>query len=214
MGVPDDRYTRDLRRYNLALRMLRLGARPNTIRAWTGFSRQRVRVLIRSQRRDGAVPVAGLLRGPSPTDLAALIADPGLRSELTAMAGWCRMLGVLPIEPLPNARLRLPSVRTGERLCQALDEFRAMVPHARITFEQLLLLVFEVAEGDEWSTDHCHHCRTIILVDRLSVARLVCADCRQDASLLSPRRDEVVAPSASGTDGDPGGSPGPQRSLF
>jgi hypothetical protein len=214
MGVPDDRYTRDLRRYNLALRMLRLGARPNTIRTWTGFSRQRVRVLIRSQRRDGTIPVAGVLRGPSPTSLAALVADAGLRSELTAMAGWCRMLGVLPMQPLPNARLRLPSVRTGERLCQALDEFRTMVPHARITFEQLLLLVFELAEGDEWSTDHCRHCGTIILVDRLSVGHRVCADCRQDASLLSPRRDGATVPPASGADGDPGGSPGLQQSLF
>lgn len=212
MPVSDDRFSRDLRRYNLALRMLRLAARPNTIRAWTGLSRQRVRSLLRAYRYAAAQPVAGVLRGPSPTRFASLLADANLRRELTAMAGWCRILGVIPPEAVSNARHRLPNVATGERLCRALETFRSVVPHTRLTLEQLVLLVFALAEGQEWHLDHCIHCRAVILIDRLSVAGRVCMDCREEAS---EREGRAVPPvSASSASVNTFGSPEAQQRLL
>jgi hypothetical protein len=213
MRASDDRYSRDLRRYNLALKMLRLAARPNTIRAWTGFSDNRVRGIVSSYRH-GSRRVPGIRRGPSPKRLRALLANPNLRSELTAMAGLCRVLGLTPAGRISNARTRLPNVALGERLCHALETFREIVPHARLTLEQLLLLVFALAEGDVWSLDHCMTCRAVILVDRLSVARRVCADCQQEACATKIVEHAAVEGSAPGAERDPLGSAGIQQSLF
>lgn len=211
MGVSNDCYSRDLRRYTLALRMLRLGARPNTIQAWATLSRQRVRSLVRSHRADGSVPNDSIHRGPSPTSLTTLLATPGLRSELTAVAGWCRLLGVLPVERVSNARMRLPNVANAERLCHAFDAFKAMVPHSRLTFEQLVLLVFELAEGKDWSLDHCSNCRAVILVDRSSAARRVCSECRR---LRSNQPDAALPAVGRAADDDPAASTDLQQSLF
>jgi hypothetical protein len=211
--VSDDRYSRDLRRYNLALRMLRLAARPNTIRSWTGFSDHRVRGILRSYRH-GSHRVPGIRRGPSPTHLGALLANPNLRSELTAMAGLCRVLGLIPAERISNARTRLPNIALGERLCHVLETFREIVPHTRLTLEELLLLVFALAEGDVWSVDHCTTCRAVILVDRLSVARRVCADCQQEACATKIVEHAAVAGSVPGAEPDPLGSAGVQQTLF
>jgi hypothetical protein len=48
MRVSEDRYWRDLRRLDLAVRMLHLEARVGTISTWTGLTADRVRTLARS----------------------------------------------------------------------------------------------------------------------------------------------------------------------
>ena len=54
MRVTDDRYSRDLRRYDLAVRLIRHEARTQTIRQWTGLTDDRIRKLYRSYVRAGA----------------------------------------------------------------------------------------------------------------------------------------------------------------
>jgi hypothetical protein len=206
-----DRYTRDLRRYNLALKMLQLAARPSTVRAWTGLSHQRVRSILRSQGYHRSERVPGIRRGPPLTDLASLLTNPNLRSELTAIAGLCRVLGLIPTERLSNARARLPSVAAGERLCHVIQVFREIVPHARVTLEEVILVIFALAEGDVWSLDHCAGCRAVILVDRLKLARRVCADCRREAAAPSTGAPAAVDGSLPE---DRVESPGIQQSLF
>ena len=181
MRVSDDRYSRDFRSFNLALRMLRYEARTGTISAWTGISPERVRNLSKSHRRQPSARDAERHRGPSPTQLAILLTNPGLRSELAALAGLCRVLGVIPDQPVANARESVPSIANGERLCFALDLFREVVPTARLSFEQAVLLVYAVAEGNRWSVDLCTTCRALILMDRLSLHRRVCVHCQQEA---------------------------------
>ena len=48
MRILDNRYSRDLRRHDLALRMIRHELRTATIIAWTGLSETRIRGLYRS----------------------------------------------------------------------------------------------------------------------------------------------------------------------
>ena len=158
--------------------MLRLAARPNTVRAWTGFSRQRVRQILRQYRQNPADRTLRCNRGPSPKKLTSLLANPNLRSEITAMAGLCQVLHLIPADPMPNARLRLPSLFMGERLCHAFETYRAMVPYARLTLEQVILVVFALAEGNEWRLERCAGCRAVMFVDLLSIARRVCTGCR------------------------------------
>lgn len=214
MPLSDDRYLRDLRRYHLALTFFRFAARPNTVQAWTGFSRQRVRQVFRNYLENRSSTDPRCSRGPNPTKLANLLANPTLRRELTVMAGVCRLLHLIPEERVPNARVCLPNVLNGERLCHALELYYRMVPHARLTLEQLILLMFELAEGNDWSLEHCSGCRALILVDRSSVARRLCEECRQPKPLQRASADDETdgAPSVPG--GDSPDSPGVQQSLF
>jgi hypothetical protein len=180
MRVSDHDFSRDLRGVNLALRLLRHEARLNTVCAWTGFNEERVRILSRSRRRHQVNRVAGTHRGPSPRRLKRLFASVTLRSEAAAMAGLCRVLGVIPAQRITNARVRLPGIIKGERLCDAYELFREVVPGARLTIEQVISLVFAVSEGNQCSLDHCTNCRALILVDHFSLARRICAHCQNE----------------------------------
>jgi hypothetical protein len=180
MRVSDDRYCRDLRRFNLAVRMLQHEARTSTICAWTGLNAERIRNLARSHGHDEAGAKLGRHRGPSPRRLSPILSNPILRAEVAAMAGLCQILRVIPAEHLPTARSTLPSVARGERLCYAYELFRVIIPNVRLTFEQLVLLVTTLAEGDPWSTAICNICHAVILCDRLSMARLICEECSRN----------------------------------
>lgn len=190
MRISDDRYSRDFRSFHLALRMLRHEARTNTISTWTGISPERVRNLSKSHRRQESAQDTERHRGPSPSQLAPLLTNPGLRSEVAAMAGLCRVLGVVPDQPVAEARKRLPSITNGERLCFALELLREVVPAARLSFEQAVLLVYALAEGERWNLDHCTSCRALILVDRLCLQRRVCVHCQREAR--ARKKDNAV----------------------
>jgi hypothetical protein len=181
MRVSDDRYGHDFRSFNLALRMLNHEARTSTISAWTGFSPERIRNLAKSHRREHPARDMERHRGPSPTQLAPLMINPMVRSEVAALGALCRILGVVPKEPLPNARQRLPSIANGERLCAALELFRQVVPGARLSLEQAVALAVALAEGDRWSLGHCDRCRGVVLLDRLSPRRPICVHCQKDS---------------------------------
>src|ERR1700680_3250693 len=168
MRVHDDRYSRDLRSFNLAVRMLAHEARTHTISTWTGLSAERVRKLSILQRRETPAKSSRRHRGPSPRQLAALLTSPSLRCEAAAIAGVCRLLKVIPDQPLPNARVALPNVARGERLCAALELFQDLVPHARLTLEQWVLLSVTLAEGTEWNIAPCTSCPAMVVVDRLT----------------------------------------------
>jgi hypothetical protein len=181
MRVSNDRYSCDLRSFNLAIRMLSHEARTHTICMWTGLSAERVRNLSTLHRREGLHKGVRRHRGPSPTKLAGLLTSPSLRSEAAALAGVCRILKVIPEEPLANARTALPNVGRGERLCSALELFRGIVPHARLSLDQLVMLVVSLADAAEWSIDRCSRCSALVVVDRLGLARALCEDCQHDA---------------------------------
>jgi hypothetical protein len=213
MRLSDDRYSRDLRRFSLALRMLAHDARLNTICAWTGFTAERVRHLCRSHRKDVPDGQGARRRGRSPTKLTALLASPGLRSEVAAVAGLCRIMGVIPATRLSSARQRLPGVANGERLCDALELFREIVPYARLTLEQLVLVVFALSEEEQWGIDRCTKCRAIILVDHLSLARRVCAHCREERDTAGDPGPVAEAQPGAGSGRDGAGTT-VQQSLF
>lgn len=178
MRVSEDRYTRDLRRYNLAVRLIRHEARTQTVCDWTGLSVDRVRTLYRSYPGDREVYRH---RGPSPRRLDLMLETPAMRNECASITSLCRMLGVLPKAPIPNARRALPGVPTGERLCYAFEFYQSVIPHSRVTLEQLILLVTALAEGSEVSFAHCTACHGLILIERVDVRRRLCTFCARDS---------------------------------
>jgi hypothetical protein len=178
MRVSNKCYSRELRSLELGRRMLRLGGRTQTICAWTGLTGDRVRGLIEALGQEGTVRCAARQRGPSPSKFAAVMASPSLRDEAPAIAGICRHYDVIPRERCQGARQRLPELARGERLCDALELFQRVVPDTRITLEQVVLLVFTLAEeGESWGLDFCAGCHALILTDRLALSRRLCKYC-------------------------------------
>lgn len=178
MRVSDAGYARDLRSFNLAMRMLSHEARTRTISAWTGLSADRVRKLSKLQRREKPQKVPRRPSGPTPSQLAALLTSPGLRTEADTIAGVCQMLKVLPTEPVPNAKASLPNLARGERLCAALELFQDFVPHARLTFDQLVMLLNNLAEGEQWAIARCTGCPAMVVADKFTLERPLCEDCQ------------------------------------
>jgi hypothetical protein len=217
MRVSDQEYTRDERTFHLAVRMMRHEARTNTVCAWTGFTEERVRNLSRSQHRYEKRRQRECRRGPSPKTLAPLLATASLRSEVAALAGLCRLLRVLPDEPLPNARKCLPTVTLGERLCEVFEFYQEMVPFARLTFEQLVFLVFTLAEGRICTLEFCTRCPAVILLDHLSVpAQHLCVHCQlleRTAAAKRSAKPGANEPASSNVEDAPE-PPGFQRRLF
>ena len=182
MRVSNKCYDRELRSIELARRMLALGARTQTICAWTGLTGDRVRNLSRVLGWGGVGHAASRQRGPSPSKFAVLMATPSVREEAPAIAALCRCwYDVIPAERCPDARKRLPGIERGERLCDALEFFRQFVEETCITLEQVVLLVFTLAEGESWEIAVCAKCPALILIDRLALSRRLCAECEPGA---------------------------------
>jgi len=186
MRLSNKHYSGELRAFALARRMLGHQARPHTVCLWTRLSDDRVQSLSRIHRRE--VHDRGPTRhGPSPTKLSGVLTSPSLRSEAAALAGVCRHLKVIPKDPLANASSTLPSVERGERLCSAHELFRRLIPHARLSLEELGLLMVSLAEGAEWGLERCASCSALMVVDRLGLDRCVCEDCQRETRRTAGR---------------------------
>jgi len=214
MRILDNRYSRDLRRHDLALRMIRHELRTAAIIAWTGLSETRIRGLYRSY-----IPESGLAalrhRGPPPTSVQLLLRSRALNAEAAGLAGLCVAIGVLPAKPMKDPGRELPSLSTGERLCYAFELYQQLVPRPQITLEQLVLLVNALVRQEEVKLVHCATCDGAMLVTVLRKPRRVCPHCAQRSQPLNPggvQRTPMESEDAQESAGDPPGDP--QRRLF
>lgn len=210
MRVSDDRYSRDLRRFNLAMRLIRHEARTHTISAWTGFPAARVRKLYRAypERWDRAHAVRH--RGPSPRNVTFFLRG-GMRSEAAAVGVLCSLLGAVSVQKAAQPPRSVPSVARGERLCLAFELYHAIIPDPKLTFERVVLLVNALSVSEDLAMGRCASCDVSILVDPLGRERHICEQCREEAAASAGGRGIVLEePDASA-----GESPAErQRSLF
>jgi hypothetical protein len=179
MRVSEDRYARDLRRLNLAQRLIQHEVRTQWICALTGFSEVRVRHLFHAYHRSqGHVRRH---RGPAPTRVGAFIRSPTLRAEASAIGGIARVLAVVPLPPTAGGRLDRFGVEGAERLCGVFEVYRQVVPESRFTMDQFIRLVIALTEGQEFEIGHCRYCHGALLLDRMGDSRRVCPACREDS---------------------------------
>jgi hypothetical protein len=213
MRVSEDRYSRDLRRINLAQRLIRLEARTHTIRVWTGLSDERVRNLYRSYTgSDGPLRH----RGPSPRRVLKIMRSPGLHCEASAVGALAHVVGLIPAQPLANAQRALPTVSNGEKVCHVFELFRHVVPQARFTIDQFILLVTALAEGVDFEMGHCTECHAALLIDRYGATRRLCLWCRRHADKQHepPEDADSRAYESDVTAADKTDAGGIQQSLF
>jgi hypothetical protein len=211
MRISDVRYSRDLRRYQLAWRFIQHGARTRTIERWTGLSMYRLRTLYDSYA--AGVASRERLRGVAPHQVSYFWRSARLRSEAAILAGFLAAYGVFPDEPGRGGAGSLESVGRGERLIRAYEEFKACWPEAHSTLEHAILLLTELVRGVEIALSQCLDCEALIVTDRLAITAPRCAFCLHERH--NGRAYEERSPSApNGATSRLPDSVGIQGSLF
>ena len=207
MRVSKRRYHNEILGYALAARMVTHEARTDTIRRWSGVSEDRIRLLYRANGPERGERPAVRHRGPAPRQSAFFLRTAQIRSHAGALAGMCSLLGIIPAQPLANARRELPGLHRGELLCCAYEMFRSLVGASEITLEYSVLLVVAIAQGTQLRLGNCLHCGAAIVFDPSEPGWRACRHCRNEVQLLS----EHASAAATSVDAI---SYGTQQSLF
>ncbi len=205
MRVSEDRYARDLRRIELAHRLIRHEVRTYWIRAFTQQTDDRVRNLLCSYGDELKRPPRH--RGTPPYNPQKLV-NPERHSEASALAGIVILWRLIPPERVPKARETLPCVELGEQLCKAFELFRIVVPGCTMTMDRLILLTMALAER-QLTLGHCRECNAAILLDPTDIARELCQWCEKDRS---PHDSLARLEETGAIPSDPSGEV--QQSLF
>jgi hypothetical protein len=177
MRVHDDRYSRDQRRFEIAMRFIRHEARTHTIRVWTGLTDDRIGKLCRNYTFDvgGTRPVRH--RGKSPQQPAFFTRSLRARQESALLASLCRTLGALPTE-----RVRIePGLGRAELLCDAYEIYRTQVDSPLISFEHAVFLLGALGRGDELTLGACRDCSAVVVADRWTLRAPRCLVCAPPA---------------------------------
>ena len=174
MRLTEDRYSRDLRRHDLALRLIAFEARTNTICYYTGLSASRVRSLGKSDyaTKDGVAPVRH--RGPSPYRASAILTDPRYREDVSIVGAVRQLLYPAFFDSFGGADAHL---NAGEYLCAVFEGYIGLALPPSLTFEQVLLLEKTLARGKLASTTSCTNCSALVVRDSLSLGGLRCKQC-------------------------------------
>ena len=172
--ISDARYNRDLRRYQLAWRFVRHGARTRTVQRWSGLSMHRIRTLYLAYASGVAQPLRPRLRGVAPYRISFFWRSAHLRCEGAVLGGFLSSYGVLPAVPEMSELENLPR---GEQLCRAYEAFAEVWPDAQSTLEHAILLLTELCRGVEIAFGRCADCDTLVVIDRLAITPPRCSYC-------------------------------------
>lgn len=204
MRIIDDRYMQHRRRLDLAWRLIQYEVRTRTISTWTQLAPHRIRALYKSYTTQDHSAVKRR-RGLSPYRLEIILDSTRLRLEAAIFAALCRSLELLPKERVSEPERNLPNLDRGELLCDAYAWFRVEIPPAKLTLEQGLLVLNELARGEQIGLASCRSCGGVILSDRLSHGRLECAFCartdREQTEIAAGKRAPSQKPRQHGQAG-------------
>lgn len=134
MRITDHRYTRDLLRFDLALRMIRHEARTCTIRVCTGLTDDRIRKLYRSYVVTGpATPAVRRKRGKSPRQIAYFTRNTLNQLEASLLAGIFAALGLL--QNCRDGAATGWNLEFGGLFCDAFETYQQCWRDSRLSFE-------------------------------------------------------------------------------
>ena len=160
MRVSDHRYTADLDKFDLAVRMIQHEARTGTIRACTGFSEDRIRKIYNAYFRAAGGPPVRRRRGKSPKRVARFVNSAARQSEATVLAGLFLLCEAAAMGG--NGRIERATgtdrVALGQRLCQAFETYRGLHPDPRLSFEWAWNLYHSLVDSRELYFAGCDIC--------------------------------------------------------
>ena len=195
MDTSEDPDERDLRRRQLAKRLVSHHARTQTIFDFTGYSRHRLATL----RRRWQVSPDERHRGPSPTSFSVFFRSPKARNVATAAAVICKLLGATRPSFGPKMSQRNVDLDFGEQICEVHEALKACFPDIELEFEQVMLLAIGLSRHESISLTTCVRCGIAVLSDQLSLRRRTCASChRPTAPAIGMIGDEIDQPATAG----------------
>ncbi|HWG76388.1 MAG TPA: hypothetical protein VN660_06295 [Steroidobacteraceae bacterium] len=194
MRIYEDRYTRERLRFHVALRFIRLEARTQTIRRWTGLTDDRIRKLYRSYLAHCGLQIARH-RGKSPQRAAYFLRSARLRQESSVLASLFRLLGALPGGAAPDLsaqpggtaqRAERPSLQRAQLLCEAYELYRALLGAPALGFEHAVFLLQALLQAQELTVAACPDCEALVVMDRWALFPARCAPCAMAAAAKYP----------------------------
>jgi hypothetical protein len=192
MRISDDRYSRDQLRIEVAMRFIRLEARTQTIRLWTGLSDDRIRKLYRSYLSDVGAAAVRRHRGKCPSQAAYFTRSVRLRLETDVLVSVCLLLGLIGAPAVVASPSPIAPIRRAQLLCQAFECYRQMIPEAHISLDHMHFLLGALALGRELRLGTCGACGAVIVADRLTLRAPRCVVCATD--LLACAASDVYGP--------------------
>ncbi len=177
MRITEHRYTRDLLRFDLALRMIRHEARTCTIRLCTGLTDDRIRKLYRSYIT--ASPEGRTVRrkrGKSPQQVTFFIRNTVTQLEASLLAGIFAALGLLPTSRDGTSTQR--TLEFGELFCDAFETYQQSWRGSHLSFEHAWFLLRALANGEDLKVERCPVCGGAFVRDALAIAPSRCPLCR------------------------------------
>lgn len=191
MHISNERYFRERRRHDLALRMIRHEARTCTIRSCTGLTEDRIRKLYKAFAEQMRTVPLRRKRGKSPRRVAYFTRTPQMQLEASLLVSTFIAFGLLPQCPPPK-----PSLRIGQSFCAAYETHRQMPDTGRISFEHAWFLWRLLTEGRGVWTARCRQCHGYYVRDAVNVSRQACPMCKLKGD--EPRKKRLASSGQSG----------------
>jgi len=161
--LPDNRFTRELRRHRLAARMLYHEARTNTISTWTAITPDQVRRVAQATRDNDTRSSPIRHRGQSPRQTQFFFRSTRVASQAAILGALFEHTGALSPQPTSIPSRMFPSLRRGEQLCEAFEAYLSLVMHPVISFEHAVLLLTSIACSKILALTTCDDCGALWL---------------------------------------------------
>lgn len=179
--VTSGSFDRELRRRQLAQRLVVHQARTQTVFLLTGLSRHQLATM----RQRCHITQEMRHRGPPPTSYGVFRTTLRMREEAAVLAVLWKLIGDVEMQK-SGSRERTFSVELGERLCDVIEAYLACVPDGELEFEHLVLLMRGLDDGDAIALSTCEKCTAVVLLDLLGTRRHLCSHCQQLPSACNP----------------------------
>jgi hypothetical protein len=187
LRVTDHRYSRDLARHHLALRMIRHEARTCTIRSCTALTDDRIRKLYRSYVASGPETLAvRRKRGKSPRRIAFFLRNASAHLEASLLGGLFATVGLIDGESVRSPVPR--SLEFGSLFCDAFETHHSLWSSGRLSFEHAWFLLMALASGEDLKVDRCPACGGVFVRDSLALSPGRCPLCRMKTDTRGVRR--------------------------
>ena len=160
MRVTDDRYTGEIEKFDLAVRMIGHEARTGTIRFCTGFTEDRIRKLYGTYFTDSKGLEVRRRRGKSPRQIARFVNCARRQTDATILACLFRCCDVFRLnqEQRPAAIRDIDRISLGTRICQAFETYQRIVGDPQFSFEWAWNLYHALLETRELYLAWCDSC--------------------------------------------------------